>query len=229
MIPQGRTAERIAKEHGVGTKTVERSEKFAKGLDEAYPIIIWNKTIIDGHNRYEICKFHGIEDVPVVEKHYLSKEEAIAAVYALQIGRRNLTPEQIKYCLGKQYEAMKLAHGETRTGKRDVETGRFVQSAQNEHNGMSGKTADRIASEHGVSGAANWRIASEYSESNNKSQKSRFRKSRWVEFQNQNRNRQRNGIHTSRSIRLSANGKHPEVIKQVLADAEANGVCTDRH
>ena len=111
----------------------------SKGFDEAYPIIIWNKTIIDGHNRYEICKFHGIEDVPVVEKHYSSKEDAIAAVYALQIGRRNLTPEQRKYCLGKQYEATKLAQGGDKKSK-----------AQNELLATSRNTAERIAKEHSV-------------------------------------------------------------------------------
>ena len=123
----------------------------SKGFDEAYPIIIWNKTIIDGHNRYEICKFHGIEDVPVVEKHYSSKEEAIAAIYALQIGRRNLTPEQTKYFTGKRLEAEKNV--QRRSDKeRDAETGRYIQKHQNDAFG-NGKTSERIAKEIGKSSA----------------------------------------------------------------------------
>ena len=31
------------------------------GFNPAFPIITWNNTIVDGHNRYNICKKHGIE------------------------------------------------------------------------------------------------------------------------------------------------------------------------
>lgn len=41
------------------------------------PVLIWNGTIIDGHNRYKICKAHGIENIPTKEMDFSSKSEAI--------------------------------------------------------------------------------------------------------------------------------------------------------
>lgn len=38
--PKGRTTERIAKQHGIAPKSVERAEKFAKGVDVAEKIVL---------------------------------------------------------------------------------------------------------------------------------------------------------------------------------------------
>ena len=37
------------------------------------PLKVWNGILVDGHNRLEICKKHGIENFPVKEKHFGSK------------------------------------------------------------------------------------------------------------------------------------------------------------
>ena len=45
------------------------------------------------------------------EKEFASRYEAIIWICKNQLGRRNLTPEQKKYLIGKQYEAEKCANG----------------------------------------------------------------------------------------------------------------------
>ena len=57
------------------------------------PIIIWQDIIIDGHNRYEICKKHNIP-YEVKELEFNSKEEVIQWMIRAQLGRRNLTALQ---------------------------------------------------------------------------------------------------------------------------------------
>jgi len=54
------------------------------------PLLIWNNTIIDGHNRYEICKKHNL---PFVTKELEFNNELEALIYIIknQLGRRNLT------------------------------------------------------------------------------------------------------------------------------------------
>lgn len=59
-----------------------------------YPILVWNGYIIDGHNRYEICKAHHIENFPVKEIEFSSKDEALEWILRNQLGRRNLTDFQ---------------------------------------------------------------------------------------------------------------------------------------
>jgi len=61
--------------------------KYRKCLD---PLIIWNGVMVDGHNRYEICKKHSIE-FEIVEKDFDSKEDAMAWIIENQLGRRNLS------------------------------------------------------------------------------------------------------------------------------------------
>ncbi|MCL2572426.1 MAG: hypothetical protein FWE11_08470 [Defluviitaleaceae bacterium] len=53
-------------------------------------IILWEGTIIDGHNRFEICMKHGIE-FEIKEIDLPSKEAAKAWILDNQLARRNLT------------------------------------------------------------------------------------------------------------------------------------------
>ena len=71
------------------------------------PIIVWNGTIIDGHNRYEICTKRKIP-FEIMEKQFASKEDAIIWICNNQLGRRNISEETRKYLIGKQYEATKI-------------------------------------------------------------------------------------------------------------------------
>lgn len=59
------------------------------------PIIVWNQTIVDGHNRYEIYrKMTDPIDLPVQNINFDSKEEAKLWILTHQLGRRNLQPYQ---------------------------------------------------------------------------------------------------------------------------------------
>ena len=53
------------------------------------PLVIWNGTILDGHNRYRICHENSIP-FAVEEKSFESRESAKIWLIRNQIGRRNL-------------------------------------------------------------------------------------------------------------------------------------------
>ncbi|MCL1835332.1 MAG: hypothetical protein FWG48_04150 [Oscillospiraceae bacterium] len=50
-------------------------------------LVVWGDTLIDGHNRYAICKKHGIA-FSTVEVNLRSKDEALVWIIATQVGRR---------------------------------------------------------------------------------------------------------------------------------------------
>lgn len=52
-------------------------------------IVLWGDTIIDGHNRYEICTKHGIP-FETVSREFESRNEVIEWIIKNQFGRRNL-------------------------------------------------------------------------------------------------------------------------------------------
>lgn len=71
------------------------------------PLIVWNNTIVDGHNRYRIAQEHPGIEFRVHEKHFNNKYEALSWICKNQLGRRNLTPQQKKYLIGQRYAAEK--------------------------------------------------------------------------------------------------------------------------
>jgi hypothetical protein len=54
------------------------------------PLILWNEILIDGHNRYAICKKHNIE-FNVRERPFNSRNDVSIWIIQNQFGRRNLT------------------------------------------------------------------------------------------------------------------------------------------
>ena len=128
----------------------ERSQLEANILEEGRllnPLIVWKGIIVDGHNRFEILKEHPEIEYTVLEKEFAGREEAIVWICKNQLGRRNLTPEQRRYLVGKQYEAEKRAHG----GSRKMEGEQ--PSCHGDNLVSQPKTCERIAQENGV----NWR------------------------------------------------------------------------
>jgi len=71
------------------------------------PIITWSGTIVDGHNRYEICNRLHIP-YAIQEMSFDEREDAIVWICGNQLGRRNITEETRKYLIGRQYEAEKV-------------------------------------------------------------------------------------------------------------------------
>ena len=67
------------------------------------PLIVWNNTLVDGHNRYAILQKHPEICFSTMPLRFESREEVLAWICKNQLGRRNLTPEQKKFLIGKQY------------------------------------------------------------------------------------------------------------------------------
>jgi len=82
-------------------------ESIAKyGYDDLYPIVSWNNIIIDGHNRYLICKELNI-DFSVSEKEFDNRVEVINWIINNQLNRRSMTNEHRNYLIGKRYKEEK--------------------------------------------------------------------------------------------------------------------------
>ena len=111
------------------------------------PLIIWNGILIDGHNRYRIIEKYPQITYTVHEKDFPDRFSAIAWICKNQLGRRNLTLEQKKYLIGKQYEAEKL----TITNINGINQHTNEVGGQNDHQPKHEKTRERIAKEHNVS------------------------------------------------------------------------------
>ena len=54
------------------------------------PLVVWDGTLIDGHNRYKIAQKHHL-DYETVERDFYNDEEARAWIIENQFGRRNLS------------------------------------------------------------------------------------------------------------------------------------------
>ena len=109
------------------------------------PLIVWGNTLIDGHNRYAILQKHPEIYFSTMPLPFESREEVLAWICKNQLGRRNLTPEQKYYLMGKQYEAEKAAHG------GDCKSSDAKSSSLKANLIDNSKTCDRIAEENGVS------------------------------------------------------------------------------
>ena len=109
------------------------------------PIIVWNNTIVDGHNRYRIALEHPGIEFRIHEKPFNNKYEALSWICKNQLGRRNLTPQQKKYLVGQRYKAEKQIHG----GDRKSEQAK--SSSQNGNLISPLKTCERIAEETNTS------------------------------------------------------------------------------
>ena len=92
------------------------------------PLIVWNNTLVDGHNRYAILQKHPEICFSTMPLRFESREEVLAWICKNQLGRRNLTPEQKLFLI-------------------------FHRSSQTDNSGEAMKTCERIAEENGVSKA----------------------------------------------------------------------------
>lgn len=112
------------------------------------PIITWNGYIVDGHTRYQILRKYPFIPFEVIEKEFSSRYEALVWICKNQLGRRNLTPEQKKFLIGKQAKAekqIKSFHGNQYT--LASESG----LVQNEPDRTKHGSRSKVAAEHGTS------------------------------------------------------------------------------
>lgn len=101
----------------------ELSEKEYSVLEESIlsegcrdALVLWGQIIVDGHNRYQICRSHGLP-FRTEQRAFSSREEAIRWILLNQIGRRNLSPELFKYQIGKRYNVEKRLSAHNPRGK----------------------------------------------------------------------------------------------------------------
>lgn len=104
------------------------------------PLIVWAEQciLLDGHNRKAICDRYGID----YELHTVSLPDRAAAadwIDTHQLGRRNLSPEQMSLLRGRRYNRLKMPRGGDRRSDFSKD--------------QSGplKSAGKLAEEHGVS------------------------------------------------------------------------------
>jgi hypothetical protein len=111
------------------------------------PLIVWNNTIVDGHNRYKIVQAHPSIIFDVFEKDFENRYEAIAWICKNQLGRRNLTPQQKKYLIGERYEAEKTAL----SARGNQYTSHSADACDELRHKQNGRTRKAIAVETGTS------------------------------------------------------------------------------
>ncbi len=76
------------------------------------PILVWNDVIVDGHNRYEICRERGIP-FGIEEKTFENRTDAILWMLRNQLGRRNLNSFQ-RAEIALRYETVLSEEAEAR-------------------------------------------------------------------------------------------------------------------
>ena len=84
-----------------------------KGLEESIlkdgcrdALVLWGDTLIDGHNRYEICTRHNIP-FKTVQKEFTSRDEVMLWMLQNQLARRNLNDFQRSEIVHKCEDAVK--------------------------------------------------------------------------------------------------------------------------
>ena len=87
-------------------------DKNAKNPDEVAFVLI------DGHNRYTICQKFGL-DFKIVLLQFEGIEQVKDYMIDFQLGRRNLTPEQMSYFRGLRYNREKGTQGKYDRSEKD--------------------------------------------------------------------------------------------------------------
>lgn len=112
------------------------------------PIVVWNGTIVDGHNRWRIVQEHPEIPYKVKEMEFADKWTAFEWMYRKQLGRRNLSDEQKTYMIGKMYEARKQSVGNSKSER--TADGKFQCSQSGDNGKPRGRIGEIIAKELGV-------------------------------------------------------------------------------
>ena len=110
------------------------------------PLVVWASkgklTILDGHNRYEICTRLGLP-FDVHEMRFKSRGEAEDWIDKNQLGRRNLTADSFNYLLGRRAKRAMAGQG-ARSDLCNKEKSQSVSQVAKDH-GVSTKTAYNAA------------------------------------------------------------------------------------
>ncbi len=118
------------------------------------PLCVWYNTILDGHNRYEICTRLQIP-FAIRRVYPKNREEAIAWICTNQLGRRNITDETRKYLIGKRYEMEKMlgAHNAVGTNQHSTKEVRAKMLPEPTYEDTALRTRERLGDEYNISHA----------------------------------------------------------------------------
>lgn len=144
------------------------------GFDKNFPIMEWHGFIVDGHNRYSICKKHNIEYV-VGTLGYETKDEAMEWMLDIQLGRRNLSPIQRIAVAEKYrpiYEKQAKERQATSTGGANPQLTPNLVEADKTNNRSENETNSKLAKIANV-GKETYRQAKRVLDSNNEELKNR--------------------------------------------------------
>lgn len=144
------------------------------GFDKNFPIMEWNGFIVDGHNRYSICKKHNIEYV-VGTLGYETKDEVMEWMLDIQLGRRNLSPIQRIAVAEKYrpiYEKQAKERQATSTGGANPQLTPNLVEADKTNNRSENETNSKLAKIANV-GKETYRQAKRVLDSNNEELKNR--------------------------------------------------------
>lgn len=122
------------------------------------PLVVWDEIIVDGHNRYDICRKH---DVKFTTKkiRFADDDEACIWIIQNQFGRRNLAPYtrvelalKLEPLIAAKAKAQQKQHGGTAPGKGKTLPKNSWEVKQQEE-------LDKIWSDPGLSFDAKQRLA----------------------------------------------------------------------
>ena len=119
-------------------------------------MIVWNNILVDGHNRYAILQKHPEIYFSTMPLPFESREEVLSWICKNQLGRRNLTPEQKKFLIGKQYSVEHRKPGGNGNNQYTTATQEAVQEelCQNDTippTATENSVRKQIAEQHNVS------------------------------------------------------------------------------
>ncbi|WP_020531904.1 ParB N-terminal domain-containing protein [Flexithrix dorotheae] len=116
---------------------------LAEGCKDA--LIVWKNNeeyvLVDGHNRFNICQKHNLP-FKIAQKEFADLDAVKDYMLKLQLGRRNLTLEEISYYRGLRYETEKNKTANVFNLKQNITEKDKMSSSVN--------TAEKIAQEYGV-------------------------------------------------------------------------------
>ena len=109
------------------------------------PIIVWNDTIVDGHNRYAIAQAHRFPEsaIPIKEINFDSKASAMQWIVDNQFAKRNLEFSQKIILQSKVHDELKK--------EASANTGTRTDLGVNLPHGSGGRVSEQMASKLGIS------------------------------------------------------------------------------
>ena len=120
---------------------------LANGCED--PIKIWNGYIVDGHNRYEICKKHGVK-FRTEEKDFESAKQAKIWMIDLALDQRNLATYARGDLIAEKQDILFPSHQGKRTDLEDEDTTsvRILSKANSESSKPTRKAAKASGMSH---------------------------------------------------------------------------------